>query len=237
MRWQVSRGVLASLEGPRPGSRWWRAVNGGLLQDTWEADRLLAGAPGPVTRSAVQWWVQFLQSPSPQSWYRAHNASIVAGYVEHRHLSERELPAERFFMDVALGRVLFVHVLVTRPRSAVGRWLWRAGPVFGDPRWGGADVYLSLRNVLPNRYPLHGVTIAEILAAENFTARLIDYGVMVPRVQELYEVAAADLGESSLLDFISDGSMVYAWPLADRYVWLPVRSRGLIRAVTRMTSG
>jgi len=71
MRWQVSRGVLASLEGPRPGSRWWRAVNGGLLQDTWEADRLLAGAPGPVTRSAVQWWVQFLQSPSPQSWYRA----------------------------------------------------------------------------------------------------------------------------------------------------------------------
>ena len=48
---------------------------------------------------------------------------------------------------------------------------------------------------------------------------------------------AADLGEPGLLDFISDGSMVYAWPLEDRYVWLPSRSRGLIRAVTRITSG
>jgi hypothetical protein len=60
---------------------------------------------------------------------------------------------------------------------------------------------------------------------------------MVPRVQELYEVVAADLGEPGLLDFISDGSMVYAWPLEDRYVWLPSRSRGLIKAVTRITSG
>jgi hypothetical protein len=236
MRWQVRRGVLAPLQGSRPGSRWWRAVNSGLLRDAWEADRLLAGAPGPASRSAVGRWVQFLHSPSPQSWYRAHNASIVAGYLEHRQLSERELPVERFFMDVALGRVLFVHVLVTRPQSAVGRWLWRAGPLLGDPRWRGADLYLSLRNVLPDRYPLTGLTIGDILAAENFAARLIDYGVMVPKAQELYELAAADLDEPGLLDFISDGSLVYAWPFEDRHVWIPARSRALIRAITRLTS-
>jgi hypothetical protein len=236
MRWQVRRGVLAPLQGPRPGSPWWRAVNGGLLRDAWEAGRLLAGAPGPASRPAVGRWVQFLQRPSPQSWYRAHNASIVGGYLEHRQLSEGELPAERFFMDVALGRVLFVHVLVTRPRSAVGRWLWRAGPLLGDPRWGGADLYLSLRRVLPGRYPLTGLTIADILAAENFGARLLDYGVMIPRAQELYELAAADLGEPGLLDFISDGSLVYAWPFEDRHVWIPAKSRALIKAVSRLTS-
>jgi hypothetical protein len=236
MRWQVRRGVLAPLSGSRPGSRWWRAVNGGLLQDAWEADRLLAGAPGPASRPAVGRWVQVLQSPSPQSWYRAHNASIVAGYLEHRQLSEQELPAERFFMDVALGRVLFVHVLVTRPRSAVGRWLCRAGPLLGDPRWRGADLYLSLRNVLPDRYPLAGLTIGDILAAENFAARLIDYGVMVPKARELYELAAADLDEPGLLDFISDGSLVYAWPFEDRHVWIPARYRALIRAIARLTS-
>ena len=237
MRWQVRRGVLAPLEGPRPGSPWWRAVNDGLLRDAWEAGLLLAGAPGPANRSAVGRWVQFLRRPSPQSWYRAHNASIVAGYLEHRQLSERELPAERFFMDVALGRVLFVHVLVTRPRSAVGRWLWPTGPLLGDPRWRGADIYLSVTNVLPGQYPLTGLTIAGILAAENPLARLIDYGVMIPRAQELYELAAADLNEPGLLDFISHGSLIYAWPLEDRHVWIPTRSRALIKAVTRLTAG
>jgi hypothetical protein len=140
-------------------------------------------------------------------------------------------------MDVALGRVLFVHVLVTRPRSAVGRWLWRVGPFLGDPRWRGADIYLSLRNVLPGRYPLTGLTIAGILAAENPLARLIDYGVMLPRAQELYELAAADLDEPGLLDFVSDGSLVYAWPFEDRHVWVAAKSRALIKSVTRLTSG
>jgi hypothetical protein len=50
MRWQVGRGLLAAPDAPRPGSQWWRAVNEGLLRDAWEADRLLAGRPGPASR-------------------------------------------------------------------------------------------------------------------------------------------------------------------------------------------
>jgi hypothetical protein len=237
MRWQLSRGVLAPLDGSQPGSRWWRAVNGGLLRDAWEARKLVAGAPGRASLPAVDRWAEFLQDPSPQSWYRAHNASIVGGYLEHRRLCERETPIERFFMDVALGRVVFVHVLITSPRRAIGKWLCRAGPLLGDPRWRGADLYLSLRNVLPNRYPLTDVTIAEILAAENFAARLLDYGVMLPRAEEMYEFVAADLGEPGLLDFISGGSLVYAWPFEHRHVWAPVKSHGLIKVISRLTGG
>ena len=65
--------------------------------------------------------MDFLRKPSARAWYRAHNSSIIAGYLEHRQLSAAELPVERFFMDVALARVLFVHALVIRPKLALGR--------------------------------------------------------------------------------------------------------------------
>src|SRR6202011_966638 len=141
-RCEVSRGVLAPADSGQPGSQWWRSVNEGLLRDAWEADRILAGQPGSVSRRAVSRWVDFLRKPSAQAWYRAHNSSVVAGYLEHRHLSAAELPIERFFMDVALSRVFYAQALVMNPRLALGRI--RAGArLLGDPRWRGADLFLS----------------------------------------------------------------------------------------------
>jgi hypothetical protein len=185
MRWQVSRGVLAPPDSGRPGSRWWRSVNEGLLRDAWEAGLLMAGRPGSASRPAVSRWAEFLRGPSGQTWYRAHNSSVIAGYLKYRHLTPAELPVERFFMDVALSRVLYAHALVCRPRLALGR-LRAAGRLIGDPRWRGADLFLSLHPILPTRYPLTGVSISEILQAENYLGRLIDYGVILPRIQALY---------------------------------------------------
>ena len=34
-------------------------------------------------------WLQFSDAPTPRTWYRAHNASILAGYLAHRDLAER----------------------------------------------------------------------------------------------------------------------------------------------------
>jgi hypothetical protein len=138
-------------------------------------------------------------------------------------------------MDVALGRVLFVQALVGDPRLALGRWLWPLGRRLGDPRWLGANLYLSMRNVLPDRYPLTGVTIDEILAAENAIGRLIDYGVLLPRAQALYEFAAEDLGEPALLEFIAHGNLVYAWPYEDRAAWVSRRYVAATRLVARVT--
>ena len=58
MRWQVSRGVLASPDSSQPGSEWWRQVNEGLLRDAWEADRLVAGRPGSASRPSVSRWAE-----------------------------------------------------------------------------------------------------------------------------------------------------------------------------------
>ena len=69
-------------------------------------------------------------------------------------------------MVVALIRVLYAHSLLTAPRLALGGF----APIglFADPRWRGADVFLSLHNILPNRYPLDGLTVQQILDAENY---------------------------------------------------------------------
>jgi hypothetical protein len=235
MRWQVQRGLLAAPDSARPGSAWWRSVNEGLLCDAWEADRLLADRPGPASSPAVSRWADFLRQPSAVSWYRAHNASIIAGYLKHQELSAAELPVERFFMNVALARVLFAHALVARPSLALGRMRAFSRPL-GDPRWRGADMFLSLRNILPDRYPLEGFTLTEILALENYAGRLIDYGVIVPRIQALYAFAAADLDEPRLLGLIRDGLPAYAWTNDENHPWATTRSRRLRSVLTWLTS-
>ncbi len=133
----------------------------------------------------------------------------MAGYLAHRHLVPLELPVERFFMDVALGRVLYADSLLSAPRLALGR-LAPAGRLLGDPRWRSADVFLSLHRILPDRYPLEGVSMHEILEVENYLGRLIDYGVILPRAQALYAHAASELDEPRLLEMVRDGYPAYA---------------------------
>lgn len=225
--WQLRRGVLAPLDRPQPGSPWWRSINARLLRDAWEARYLAEAGGGAPSGTAVVRWGQFLSDPTPRSWYRAHNTSISEAYRDSRHLAARERPVERFFIDVTLARLLFVHAMVVRPRLALGRYLWPIGPLAGDPRTPSVGAYLSLRNVVPDSYPLEGQSITEVLDAENFWGRLIDYGVLLPRVRELYEFAAADLGHPHLRDFIADGCPAYAWPADRGEVWTQRRYRRL----------
>lgn len=229
MRWQARRGVLAPS-----GSPWWRAVNEGLLRDGWEAAALVetgAQPPGDC-RPAVAQWVRFLANPSPRRWYRAHNSSIVAGYVEHRELAAGEHEVERFFMDVALVRVFFAHGLVAAPRTALGR-LWPAATVLGDPRRRGTGWFLSLRNILPDWYPLDGLSIDQVLRDENWLGRHVDYGVIVPRIGRLYDFAAAELRDSRIDGMVHDGAPSYAWPAERSDVWVPVGRT--VRLVGRLT--
>jgi hypothetical protein len=121
MRWQVRRGLLNPLDASPPGSVWWRAMNERLLRDGCEAIALVGSLPGEPSSQAVRLWLEFVATPTPSHWYRAHNASIVAGYLEHEGLAEEESAPERFFMNVVLARVLYAHALVAAPRLALGR--------------------------------------------------------------------------------------------------------------------
>jgi hypothetical protein len=232
MRWQADRGVLNPLDSTPPGSVWWRAVNARLLRDGCESVALSGGLAGEPSSQAVRLWLQFIARPTGRNWYRAHNASIVGAYLEHRELTEAESAAERFFMNVALGRVLYAHALNAAPRLALGRFAL-LGRLLGDPRLGMAGAFLSLGRVLPDRYPL-GQDVQRYIAAEHGLGRMLDYAVIVPRLQRVYEWSAEELGEPRLLELVRDSNPIYAWPYEERHVWrsadMPKAARILERA-------
>ena len=233
MRWQARRGVLDPLDASPPGSGWWRAVNEQLLRDGCETVALLGGLAGQPSSQAVRLWLEFGARPTGRNWYRSHNASIVGGYLTHRGLADAESAPERFFINVALVRVLYAHALVAAPRLALGR-LAPLGRLVGDPRLGMAGVFLSLRRVLPNRYPLDS-DVELYLAEEQRLGRMLDYAVIVPRLQRLYEWSAQELAEPRLLELIRDGNPIYAWPFAERHVWRTQRMPFAARALARVT--
>ncbi|MGA9859562.1 MAG: hypothetical protein WBQ18_16985 [Solirubrobacteraceae bacterium] len=217
MRWEVERGVLNAVERDPPGSPWWRAMNERLLRDGCEAVARAGGALGEMSSPTIALWMTFIAEPTAGNWYRAHNASIVAAYLEHRELAERECRAERFFLNVVLLRVLYAHALVAAPRLALGR-LAPLGPLLGDPRLGMAGIFLSLGRVLPHRYPL-SADLEVYLRDEHGFGRMLDYAVIAPRLQPLYDWSARELGHPGLSELITEGSPVYAWPYAERHVW------------------
>ncbi len=233
MRWQAERGVLGPPDEDPPGSPWWRAVNGRLLLDGLEALALSGGLPGQASSSTIALWMSFIAAPTGRSWYRAHNASIVRAYLENGDLAEQESMPERFFLNVALLRVLYAHALNAAPRMALGRFA-PVGRVLGDPRVGMAGAFLSLGRVLPVHYPAR-IDLETALKIEHRLARMLDYGVIAPKLQALYDWSARELDIPDLRGLIRDGSPIYAWSYADRTVWrqapesLPVR---LLRIAT-----
>ncbi|GIF71570.1 hypothetical protein [Asanoa siamensis] len=230
MHWQADRGVLD----PAAGSPWWRAVNERLLRDGCEAMARSGGTPaGDTTEPAVSLWLRFIDEPTPRHWYAAHNASIVRGYLDHRGLADGEPVLERFFLNVALLRVLYTHALVAAPGLALGR-LAVLGRFLGDPRLGMAGVFLALRRVLPDHYPPAG-ELRSYLDRENRLGHTLDYGVIQPRLQRLYEWSAAELALPELCDLVRDGNPVYAWDYADRHVWA-APERGWTRVLARATA-
>ncbi len=231
MRWQQRRGVLNPLDADSPGSRWWRAVNECLLRDTVEATLLIQRGYGEPSRPSVAHWISFFDDPSAQSWYLAHNASVVAGYLAHSELTVFEAPAERFFMNVVLVRVLFAHALVLDGDLALGR-LSFLGRLIGHPRARGPQVFVALKDVLPDRYPIEEAAVDRLIERESRLGRIVDYGVIAARIDVLYASSARALDEPLLLGLVQGGAPSYAWPADQRHVWRP-RSRWRLAAMIR----
>jgi hypothetical protein len=231
MRWQLRRGVLEPPNRDRPGSPWWRAINERLLHDGCEAVALSGGYSGSPSSGAVDHWMTFVEQPTTRSWYRAHNATVVSAYLEHRDLAQAECMAERFFMNVVLCRVLYAHALVAAPRLSLA-WLAPLAPALGDPRLGMAGIFLSLSRVLPAAYPLTE-SVDVYLADELSFGRLLDFGVIWPRLQQLYTWSADELNIPGLRDCVDHGAMTYARSIEEASA-LEARLSPMVRAVRRL---
>ena len=216
---QRRRGLLHAHDPEQPGSAWWRAVNERLLTDTCEARTLLQGNPGPPSSPSVEASFVFARRPSPRAWYRAHNMSIVSAYLDHRDLAEKENRVERFFINLVLIRLLYAHALVAAPRLAFS-WLAPVAPWFGDPRRAMTGLFLSVSRVLPDQYPLHG-GLEDYISNEHTIGRLLDLGMIVPRVQQLFRWTARELRIPEVTILMDGATPAYAWDPGDRLPWNP----------------
>ncbi|MER5472813.1 hypothetical protein [Streptomyces sp. NPDC002685] len=232
-RWSRARGVLAPESFDAPGSPWWRAVNERLLRDKAEARLLTDGVAGTASARSVEFWLDFIRTPAPGLWYRAHNASIVAGYLQHEELAATELQVERFMMNVALLRVLFTHAMLVRPRLALGP-LAVLGPLLADPRSRTVRMFLDLGRSFPSDYPV-AVPVEEAILDEHALARSLDYGLIAPRLSALYAYSALSLEEPRLTSLLDDGVPAYAWPRSDRAIWYTGNTGPHLRMVARAT--
>jgi hypothetical protein len=216
MHWELVRGVLRPPDDDPPGSPWWRAVNEKLLRDCLEADLLKQGVPGDPSTPTVAAWVAFLGAPSPVSWYRAHNGSIVAGYIAAQQLALAEERSEHLLMNLILARVLFAQALVSAPKMALGHLAFMAR-VMGDPRHMLVEVAVGIPALYPRHYPLlHKEKHCDEGRGEEIeeeAVRIVDEGVISPRLEALYHFAGEQLDEPRVLQYINDGMPCYPSPL------------------------
>jgi hypothetical protein len=217
MSWQLRRGLLNPPGDARPGSPWWRALNERLLRDTAEARAFAFGYSGEPSGPGVTAHLDFIHRPTARNWYRAHNVSIVGGYLANEDLAIPERRVERFFINVVLVRVLFAHALVAAPQLAVG-WLAPLARPAGDPRIGMTGIFMSLSRVLPDSYPL-GDDVGTYIAAEHGFGHLLDIGVIQPRLGPLYDWSSSELGLPGLRALLHGEIPAYAWDIADADIW------------------
>lgn len=205
-RWEIARGVLATPE--HGGSPWWRAVNDRLLFDAELAALLCDELPAlSVGMPAVRAWQHYIREPSAQSWYRAHDASVVIGYLDAVELAHAEPWSERVFMNIVLYRLLYAQALVE------GDELGALGEVLANPAGSGVGLMLSLPDFYPRHYPLTKAEVRDILQSshtlEDGAEIVLDDLAILPQLVDLYRHASGWLGIPTLERFLSDGKPDY----------------------------
>jgi hypothetical protein len=74
-----------------------------------------------------------------------------------------------------------------------------------------------------------------VITDEQRLGRMLDYAVIVPRLQRLYEWSAEELAESRLVELVRDGNPIYAWPFEERHVWHSPHMPCAARILERLT--
>ncbi len=207
LRWEIRRGVLDEVG----GSPWWRAVNLDFLYEAQLAELLFeagvaedAAAEYPVAAA----WLAYLRKPSPQSWYRAHNTSIVRGYLTHTAEALEEGEPEQVFVCEVLWRLLYAQAMVED--DTLFGWI---GAIFANPQGDSVNELVRLPDFYPDHYPLSPDDVRHIFhkgtSLEEDLVDLMDCILVLPHIERLFRDAAGWLSQPRLLTFIRDGKCVY----------------------------
>lgn len=215
MRWEIERGVLAPPS--QGGSPWWRAVNAELLYHAELAQLIADHLPDLSPGSApVRFWMAFQKNPTPKDWYRAHNASIVSGYLDAVELAHAEPWSERVFMNIVLYRLLYAQGLVE------GVELGELGAFLANPIFPSVELMVEIPAFYPRHYPLTRRDIRNITQRGHTLGgdleKFFDDTFVIPQLTELYDHASGWIGQPGLKRLVSMGKPDYPGgaPLPER---------------------
>lgn len=226
LRWEIERGVLNPLDHhPQPGSPWWRNVNEAFLYGSELAAAIHEGVVAPAgATEPVQFWLDYIRQPSRQSWYRAHNGSIVTAYLDQSRAALAESNPEQRFLNMVLYRVLYAQALVEGEAPGILFWIIRK--IFGhdallaklecliaDPRGPSVDVLVHLPDFYPRHYPLTEKDIEHVFEQCHSPCQdaeiLMDRVLISPSLTKLYRLAGGWLRTPRLTDLVADGRPCY----------------------------
>ncbi|MFO0630215.1 MAG: DUF2071 domain-containing protein [Polyangiales bacterium] len=210
MRWEIARGVLAPMRAAKPGSPWWRAVNAGVLAHGALA---LACEEHGIALSALDLptaqWVRYLRARTDAAWWRAHNTSILTGYLAHADLARREAWAEQRFMNIVLYRILFAEAMIEGEADALGA----LGRVLANPALPTVAFFAQEAELYPTVYPLDAAARASLFHRTHDLVELggeaLDEGFILPHLASLFARAAAWTGVADATSLCRDGLPVY----------------------------
>jgi hypothetical protein len=204
LRWEIKRGVLNSLDDPRqPGSKWWRDVNLQFIIISETAAEIYEGknATEPVTHE-IQLWLNYIQNRTGISWYRAHNGTILKGYLNCIAQANEESVYERIFMNEVLYRVLFAQAMEEDDSFIKG-----LGKIVANPMFQAVDIITNIPAFYPDDYPLSERDIKFVMhegrSLDADLEYIFDRVLILPNLKKLYEQAAKWLGNPELLSLIS----------------------------------
>jgi uncharacterized protein YqjF (DUF2071 family) len=235
MRWEIKRGVLDPIARACPsGSPWWRTINEELLRDCAEASLLSReGFTTGGSNPAVDLWLKFFSSPSADTWYRAHNASIVSGYLGASHLAHDESDAERVLMNVILTRALYAYLLAAK-QARLG-FLGRLGQWLANPAGDGIVAVIDIPDLYPAHYPMDEEAERQLVGVgttpQAFLGRLANL-LVTHDLERVFAWNAQRIGVPDLAKLTSNGAPCY--PSGDTVVTEPVtRDSVILRDIER----
>lgn len=209
LRWAISRGVLNHSENDeKPGSLWWKKIHDRHLFYSESAAAKFEQNPGNTSPVVpVQMWLDYFKNPNVSSWYRAHNSSIIQGFLDSRNEAYKETDLERWFINIVLSRLLFAQVLVER-KTVLGKFArWVA-----DPQKQTIDYLVNKEGLYPTAYPLKNdlVNFKRSKACQNADLmKIFDKKLIMPRVSTIYEHCALLNNSPSLVKFLKGNTPIY----------------------------
>lgn len=193
------RAVLRPPNANPPGSPWWSSVNLWFIYLSELGSKAYeSGIDASRLPVAAQCWVTFIKTPNAANWYRAHNASIIDGYLKYTALAVQESLPEKIFINMVLYRLLYAQSMVE------GEFMFpRLGKILGNPRGSAVEFITSFDAYYPDHYPMTQAEINELMGNTHNLGELgvevLDDVLVEPELTQLY-AAAANWNQQPLLN-------------------------------------